>query len=147
MAPAPVQIDVQAVGLRSNVVPVGLTRDGSIAVPPPTVAGWYRQGPAPGALGPAVLVGHIDSSLRAAVFYRLEAVKPGDTIRIVRADGSAVTFRATALTVLNKAAFPTAAVFAPTNGAELRLITCTGPFDTTTLHYVDALIVWATLEG
>jgi hypothetical protein len=58
-----------------------------------------------------------------------------------------VAFRVDALTVITKAAFPDAAVFAPTPGAELRLVTCTGAFDTTTHHYVDALIVWATMVG
>lgn len=147
VAAAPVRIDVAAVGLSSSVVPVGQTSDGSITVPPPTVAGWYHFGPAPGALGPAVLVGHVDSHSRTAVFYGLARVRPGDTVRIVRADNSAVEFRVNAVTVVNKAAFPTAAVFAPTDDAELRLVTCTGAFDTTTHHYVDSLIVWATMTA
>ena len=39
--------------------------------------------------------------------------------------------------------FPTAAVFGATPDAEVRLITCPGPFDSATGHYVDNLVVFA----
>ena len=125
-------------------MPVGLDREDRIDLPDPTVAGWYRHGPAPGAVGPAVLVGHVDSRTGPAVFYRLTAVRPGDVIAVRRADGTSATFRITEVTQVRKAAFPTAMVFAPTSTATIRLVTCTGAFDPTSRHYVDSLIVWGT---
>ena len=79
-----------------------------------------------------------------AVFYPLIRLHPGDLVTVTRADGSLAHFVVSSITAVNKAAFPTAAVFAPTGGPSLRLITCTGAFDTTQHHYVDSLIAWAT---
>jgi sortase (surface protein transpeptidase) len=111
-------------------------------MPPTAVAGWYRLGPAPGAIGPAVIVGHVDTYKGPAVFYRLTAVRAGDEVDIVRADGTRSRFVISAVTVVQKAVFPSAAVFGPTPTATLRLITCTGTFDLRSRHYVDSLIAW-----
>lgn len=139
----PVQVDIAAVGLSARVVPVGLNSADQIVMPSTSVAGWYRLGPAPGAIGPAVIVGHVDSYQGPAVFYRLTAARVGEEIVVVRSDGKRSLFRITGTTVVNKSVFPTAAVFAPTATPTLRLITCTGAFDLSTRHYVDSLIVWA----
>jgi sortase (surface protein transpeptidase) len=139
-----VTVTVPAVGLSARVVPIGLDGKGQIEMPAPSVAGWYRVGPAPGAIGPAVLVGHVDSRSGAAVFYRLTAVRAGDEIDVARADGSQSHFAVSAVTAVKKTAFPSDAVFAPTPGAAIRLITCTGAFNPRSHHYVDSLIVWAT---
>ena len=84
-------VTVRAVGLSAAVVPVGLDGNGQIDVPDPSLAGWYQPGPAPGAIGPAVLVGHVDTRSGGAVFYKLTAARPGDEIDVVRADGSQST--------------------------------------------------------
>jgi hypothetical protein len=138
----PVMVSVPAVGLSARVVPVGLNGEGQMEVPAPSVAGWYRVGPAPGAVGPAVIVGHVDNYRGPAVFYRLTAVRAGEEVDIVRADGSRSRFVISGVTVVNKSIFPTEAVFAPTPKATIRLITCTGSFDLRSRHYVDSLIVW-----
>lgn len=143
-AAPPVRLDVPAVGVSAPVGPVGLTADGSVDVPPSAMAGWYDEDPAPGAVGPAVLVGHVDSQAGPAVFYPLTGVHVGDLVTVTRADGSLARFAISAVTEVKKSAFPTADVFGPTEGPSLRLITCTGDFDTTQGHYVDSLIVWAT---
>jgi LPXTG-site transpeptidase (sortase) family protein len=140
---APTRVEVPAVGLSAGLTPVGLASDGSIAIPDVSVAGWYRQGPAPGSIGPAVLVGHVDSRAGPAVFYRLTDVRVGDVVVVDRADGSTVRFQVYQVSVIRKSAFPTAAVFAPTARPALRLVTCTGVFDPTSHHYLDSLIAWA----
>jgi sortase (surface protein transpeptidase) len=111
-------------------------------MPAPALAGWYRRGPAPGAVGPAVIVGHVDTYQGAAVFYRLTGVRTGEDIDVLRADGSHARFVISGVTEVKKTAFPSTAVFGPTSGATIRLITCTGPFNPTSRHYVDSLIVW-----
>ncbi len=60
----------------------------------------------------------------------------------MRADGSTSTFTIGKITVVSKTDFPSRAVFARTGGAAIRLITCTGPFDTDTGSYASSLIVW-----
>jgi hypothetical protein len=44
-----------------------------------------------------------------------------------------------------KAAFPTEAVYGRASYPELRLITCGGPFDEASGHYLDNIIVYAHL--
>jgi hypothetical protein len=52
-------------------------------------------------------------------------------------------FTVDGLQKVDKAAFPTEAVYGRTNFPELRLITCGGPFDESTGHYLDNIIVYA----
>lgn len=109
----------------------------------PANAGWYEPGKEPGELGPAVIAGHVDSRSGPAVFYRLRKLKRGNLIRIRRAGGSVVRFRIEGLERWPKAAFPTRRVFGKTHVAALRLVTCSGNFDSSTGHYVDNTIVYA----
>jgi sortase (surface protein transpeptidase) len=143
----PVRIVMPVVGLTARVVSVARAADGSIEVPLTNSAGWYRLGPAPGAVGPAVLVGHVDWKVGPAVFYPLGSVRVGDVGSIIRADGTVAQFRVYAVTVARKSTFPDSAVFAPTGTPELRLVTCTGVFLEARHHYADSLIVWATFTG
>ena len=141
-ASPPVSVTVPAIGLSARVVPVGVDAAGRLQIPVPSLAGWYERGPSPGAQGAAVLVGHVDNYQGPAVFYRLTGVRPGDRVQIVRADGSRANFVISKVTTVKKMSFPTQEVFGPTTHAAIRLITCTGPFDTTTHSYVDSLIAW-----
>ena len=138
----PVRVAIPAIGLSASVVPVGQDSAGHVKMPRPSVAGWYRPAIGPGLSGPAVLVGHVDSYHGPAVFYRLSGVRVGETLRVERADGSASTFTIGKITVVSKTDFPSQAVYAPTRRATIRLITCTGAFDTDTSSYADSLIVW-----
>ena len=62
---------------------------------------------------------------------------------MARADGTEVPFRVYAVREFVKADFPTALVYGPTEGPELRLITCGGGFDSATGHYLDNIVVFA----
>ncbi|GAB3984952.1 sortase domain-containing protein [Plantactinospora veratri] len=108
-------------------------------------AGWYAGGTAPGDVGPAVLAGHVDSATGPAVFARLSELRPGDRIE-VRRGGRWLGFRVSGAGRHAKDAFPTDAVYRPTPGPELRLITCAGAFDRSTRHYRDNLVVYAVAD-
>jgi Sortase domain len=94
-----------------------------------------------------VIAGHVDSRSGPAIFYRLGALRPGDAIRIIRADGTTARFAAADVARFPKRAFPTQAVFGPTPDPVLRLITCGGRFDRTRRSYVDNVIVTAHLAA
>ncbi|GAA1776312.1 class F sortase [Streptomonospora arabica] len=147
-ATAPVRISVGAIGASARIVPVGLDADGALEVPPledTGTAGWYRLGAAPGEKGPAVIVGHRDTASGPSVFFRLEELESGDTVRIGRADGSTAVFRVRRTERAAKARFPSAKVYGPVDHAALRLITCAGPFDSAGARYRRNLIVYARL--
>jgi hypothetical protein len=144
-APAPPErLRIPAVGIDAPLGPVALDPSGALSAPDdPSAAGWFAGGPPPGASGPAVLAGHVDWAGVPGVFAELDAVGPGDVVTVERADGTVARFTVTRVERVPKSAFPTAAVYAPTPGAELRLITCGGTFDRSAGGYADNVVVVA----
>jgi hypothetical protein len=141
----PVSLTIPLIGVRPRLITLGLTASGALAVPSSTaVAGWYTGSPRPGAIGSAIIVGHIDSLTGPGVFYRLAELRPGDKVYVERADRTLVEFRVTSLRAYLKDRFPTQAVYGPTPDPELRLITCGGAFDYATGHYLSNIVVYAT---
>lgn len=146
--PEPVRLRVPAVGIDTAVVRTG--QDGAGALLPPAdpeLTGWFTGGPVPGAAGPAVLTGHVDGAGRPGALSGLAETVPGNEVRVERADGTAARFRVTAVDRYPKARFPGSVVYAPTPAAELRLITCGGPFDPVRGSYRDNVVVSAELIG
>jgi hypothetical protein len=142
----PVRLQIPAIDVSTPLVKLGRLPDGSLEVPKAWgAAGWYDQGPRPGQPGPAVILGHVDSKSGPAVFYQLQTLRPGDTVRVGLADGRTLVFRVQRLQRYPKDQFPTQAVYFPTLGRELRLITCGGDFDYARDSYVDNIVVYATL--
>lgn len=145
-------IDIPAIGVHSKLQYLGLDQNGALEVPAPgplyDEAAWYKYSPSPGSRGPAIISGHVDSVRDGpSVFFKLGALRPGDNVMVVRADGLVATFRVDGVRVYPKDEFPTQLVYGNTDYAALRLLTCGGPFDRPTGHYVDNVIVFASLVG
>ncbi|MEN3612784.1 class F sortase [Plantactinospora sp. ZYX-F-223] len=147
----PIKIMIPKIGVDATIMPVGLTPDGMVQVPPlakAELAGWYQSGPTPGEAGNSVIVGHVDSKeIGPAVFFQLGALLPGDAIEVIRKDGSLVTFVVDGVKSYPKAAFPTELVYGPTDEPGLRLVTCGGDFDERVGSYPDNVIAFARLAG
>ncbi|MET7985456.1 MULTISPECIES: class F sortase [unclassified Streptomyces] len=148
----PQRVDIPSMGVQAPVVARGL--DGRGAVDPPSydqpgVVGWYASGAKPGAAGTALMVGHVDTGTRPAVFYRLSTVKPGDTVRVVRDDGTVAEFTVDDVQVLPRDHFDARQAYGvrESGRAELRLITCGGTFDRTSGSYTANVVVSAYLTG
>jgi hypothetical protein len=140
----PAALAIPEIGVSTRLVTLGLTAQGTVQVPSTTsLAGWYTRSPRPGAIGPAIILGHLDSYRGPGVFFRLPVLRAGDPIYIRRSDGSTVEFRVTAVQSYPKDRFPTQAVYGATPDAELRLITCGGAFDPATGHYLSDVVVYA----
>jgi sortase (surface protein transpeptidase) len=141
---APARVAIPAIGVDAAIVRLGVNPDGTLEVPASFgVAGWYKLGVRPGEPGPAVIVGHVDSTSGPAVFYRLGRLAPGVHVRVSWRRGSSVRFSVYAVREYAKSVFPTALVYGPTQRPELRLVTCGGPFDEQTGHYLDNVVVFA----
>jgi hypothetical protein len=147
-ASVPVRIDVASIGASAAIDPLGLNRNGSLAVPKDfRRAGYYTGRPLPGEIGPAIVVAHVGSRSGPAVFARLSQIRPGAEVVVTRADKSRLVFIVDRLERHPKNAFPSEAVYGPTPDATLRLITCGGTFDQTTGHHRDNYIAFARLPG
>ncbi|HKT04425.1 MAG TPA: class F sortase, partial [Rugosimonospora sp.] len=147
----PVHLDIPSIGVHTDVTQVGLNPDGTMAVPPlrrTAPAGWYRYLATPGEVGPAVIVGHVDSARDGpAVFYRLGDLRPGARITVRRADGSTAVFQVVAIAEYPKDRFPATLVYGTTNYPRLTLVTCGGSFDQAHGRYRDSIVVSAVLAG
>jgi Sortase domain len=142
--PLPVELTIPAIGVQTRLVHLGVTAAGTLQVPSSTaVAGWFTGGPRPGAIGPAVIAGHIDSHVGPGIFFHLSQLLPGDQVYVRRADGSLALFRITTVRTYAKDQFPTQAVYGPTPDAELRLITCGGIFDPKLGSYLSNTVAYA----
>lgn len=145
----PTRITIPRIGVDAPTAPLGLDRNQQIAVPPLQQAdtvGWYKLGPSPGEAGTAVVVGHVDSRATGrAVFFRLGALKPKDTIEVLRKDGKKVRFTVDGVVRYPKKKFPSALVYGHTGKAQLRLITCGGAYDKAAKSYKDNIVVFASL--
>jgi LPXTG-site transpeptidase (sortase) family protein len=143
-AAPPQRVEIPAIGVSARVQPLVLDRAGALTAPTRySDTGWYEAGPEPGEKGAAVIAGHVDSKRGPAVFYRLRQLQRGDVIRIRRTDGSSVRFRVDRIEQWSKAQFPTRRVYRRTSKPVLRLITCSGDFNSATGHYTANTIVYA----
>jgi LPXTG-site transpeptidase (sortase) family protein len=141
-------VSIPALGVQQDLIGLGVAGDGTAEVPTDfDDVGWFTPGGRPGARGPTVLMGHVDSTAGPAVFYDLRALAPGDVVELTVADGSTATYTVTGTEQVAKDTFPTAAVFGATTQDVLRLITCTGAFDAGARSYTDNLVVTAVRSG
>jgi sortase (surface protein transpeptidase) len=144
---SPVSLTIPLIGVKTQLITLGLAAGGALQVPSlssASVAGWYTGSPRPGAVGSAIIVGHIDSLTGPGVFYRLSELRRGEDVYVKRADGTTAEFRVTSVQTYLKDHFPTQTVYGPTPDAEIRLITCGGAFDPATRHYLSNIVVYAT---
>ncbi len=150
----PVQLRVPALQIDTHIMSVGKTSTGVMDAPVSnalnspywTSVFWYELGPAPGQAGNAVIAGHVDRvGGDPAIFWSLSSLKPGDTIFVTPLQGKPLQFvvnrvvrypaNAPSTDVLN-------AVFGPSTGHHLNLITCSGVW--TGHGYDERLVVFTT---
>lgn len=142
----PVNLRIPAIGVETALVVLGLQSDGQVEMPTTTrVAGWYDDGPAPGQVGSAVILGHVDSYLGPGVFFQLKKLKAGDDVEVTLADGTMTRFEVTRVVLYAKSAFPDRLVYGSHGGRALQIVTCGGTFDSLTGHYVANVVVFTRL--
>ncbi len=142
--PQRARIEIPSIGVDAGVVDLGLNRDRTLQVPARAgQVGLWKGGAVPGRAGAAIMVGHVDSRIGPAVFFRLRRLRAGDRV-IVRMPGrAAARYVVQRSEEVRKDRFPTRRVYSRTRGATLRLITCSGSFDRSRGHYRDNLVVYA----
>ena len=144
----PVELRIPAIGVSVPLSQLGLNPDGTVQVPASfQQPGWYRLGPAPGQPGSAVILGHVDSYLGPAVFFRLRYLHAGDTVSVRLADGVTAHFAVTGIAMYAKARFPDRLVYGSRGYSGLQLVTCGGVFDSETGHYLSNVVVYTRMTG
>jgi LPXTG-site transpeptidase (sortase) family protein len=123
----PYTLRIPRIGVDASVISIQSNED-RVLEPPrdPTVAGWWRDGAAPGeSEGSAVLVGHTMRNKDGGVFDHVGTLRAGDTIEVHGSD-SALTFRVQSVDVLSKEEVARNAeeIFDQTGPGRLVVITC-----------------------
>jgi sortase family protein len=144
----PIRIVIPSIGVRAPVHGVGRDDSGGIAVPSLRLtneAGWFDEGPTPGQYGPAILVGHVDTKDRPAVFANLDDLQAGARIEVTRRDSRVAVFEVNSVETFSKSSLPVARVYNDYSRPALRLITCGGAWVGGQLGYASNVIVFASL--
>ncbi|HTT92558.1 MAG TPA: class F sortase [Acidimicrobiales bacterium] len=151
---------IPALQLRAPIVATGAV-DGSMTIPADIhTVGWYdgidstgrttvsAPTPWPGQPGVSLLAGHVDwAGEGPGALYFIGQLLPGDPIEVIGSNHKATYWRVSEPPItVSKAALP-GDLFVNSGPPRLALVTCGGPFDTATRHYLDNVIVWATPAG
>jgi LPXTG-site transpeptidase (sortase) family protein len=138
----PERLAIPAIALSDQIVQVGVTQGGDMAVPAGTTkdVGWYEYGTVPGDTGNAVIDAHV-----FAAFSKLAKLKTGNDIFVQTTAGKTLHFVVTDVETYPLASVPVDALFGRTDGSHLNLITCAGNLTSDRSTYDHRLIVYTTL--
>ncbi len=102
--------------------------------------------PWPGQPGVSLLAGHVDwAGEGPGALYYIGQLVPGDPIEVIGSNQKTTYWRVSQPPiVVSKADLPPD-LFDESGPPKLALVTCGGPFDAATGHYLDNVIVWAKL--
>ncbi len=141
----PVRLIIPTINVDTYVEYVGIKSNGEMDVPSSvTNVGWFSSGTVPGAVGSAVIDGHIDGkSGEPGVFFDLDKLKVGDRLFIEDNKGELITF----VVRENRIYSPGYAeeIFTLDDAAHLNLITCYGSWDKANKSYSKRLVVFTDL--
>lgn len=151
---APAHLQIPAIHVDASIMGVGKTATGIMDAPVSKVYNspywskvfWYDVGAAPGQSGNSVIAGHVNRvGGDPAVFWSLDKLQPGDKVTIVTNAGTVINYMVNRV-VRFPANYPgqdaVNAVFGPTTGKHLNLITCSGVW--TGSGYDERLVVFTT---
>jgi len=143
----PATLEIPSLSVNAKVQYVGIAKGGAMGIPTNfTDVAWYKYGPVPGAIGNAVIDGHLDNAVSLpGVFKHLADVKTGDDIYVTNVSGTKLHFKVTGTELRKYNDTATADIFGPSNKANLILITCEGTWNQSIKEYSDRFIVFSTL--
>ena len=139
-------LKIPKLGVDARVLQVGVTSSGALGTPNNVYdTAWYTGSAKPGQPGATLIDGHVSSWTTNGVFYGLKTLVPGDTIQIVRGNGTVLNYQ-----VVKTQVYPSnnvdmqAAITPITPGKSgLNLITCTGQVKPGTSEFNQRVIVFA----
>jgi hypothetical protein len=144
---APVQLLIPLLDVHRAVEKVGVNSSGVLNQPENSWnAGWYKNGPVPGAPGDAVLEGHAGAPGKPMIFGKLSTLHRGDRIIVVLADGTRQLFLVVSMKSVPAGTAPPG-LAEPYGVPRLTLLTCTGHFDKKNFWYSDRLVLEARYAG
>lgn len=140
----PQLIEIEKLGKRSRIKPMGLLRSGALNTPYNIYdTGWYDKSSKPGEGGAMLIVGHANGPTQPGVFYNLKKLEAGDIVKVTRGDGQQFSYKVVSKEqVKTDKVDMTKALLPVTKGkGGLTLMTCAGKVKGNTFE--DRMIVYA----
>lgn len=146
-ASPPIGLRIPSIAVDTGFETLGLQENGNIEKPRSNnLVGWFKLAPTPGEIGPAVVVGHVDSAKDGpAVFWRLGQLRPGSLIEIKRQDSTTAVFRVDRVSQFSQSAFPADQIYGNIGHSGIRLITCSGDYNGKINRYSHNTVVFGSL--
>jgi sortase A len=143
----PSQLSIPSLGINAKVQQTGLTKSGAMGTPTNfTDVAWFKNGPAPGQVGSAVIDGHVDNGLSlAGVFKHLADIKMGDDVYVTTQSGQQLHFKVSDIEIYPYKDAPSNLIFEQNDAVRLNLITCDGTWVKGDRTYNERLVVYTTL--
>lgn len=142
----PVRVRISTLRIDAPLTPSDVSVSAGVLDVPADIRrpGWWSDGAAPGDQAGAILIGgHVDSArLGPGAFFSLRSARAGTRVELQLRDGRTRSYRVVSVRSMRKEALP-ADVYSLRGRARLVLVTCGGPFNRTTGHYRDNVVVTA----
>jgi LPXTG-site transpeptidase (sortase) family protein len=138
----PVSIQIERAGVNAEVEAIEIV-DGKMQDPTgPWVVSWYKDLAKIGEFGNAVMAGHVDYwDVGPAVFYNVGQLQEGDKILVTGENQEIFTYEVEWVKNYDADNAPINEIVGETGEESLTLITCGGPFDYETGHYLQRTVV------
>ncbi len=129
--------------IKAKIVPETLNRAGTVLQIPEDArqVGWFRLGSQPGEPGTSLMFGHRNQT---AALWNVPSMKRGTPVTVTGLNGVVTKWKVTSVQTIDKR-HPTPAMYNTEGPPRLALVTCGGPFNYATGHFVDNVIAWADL--
>lgn len=146
-ASIPIRLSIPSLEIDARVQRVGRTGKGNIGIPTNyRDVAWYKDGPAPGTSGTAILTGHVDNGLALpGVFKRLGEIRAGDDVYVLTRDRRQLRFVVYDVRSYPYQHVPMKDIVAPREDAQLVLISCEGAWLRHERTYDRRIVVYAKL--
>ncbi|WP_256758685.1 class F sortase [Cohnella sp. WQ 127256] len=139
----PSRLFIPTIGVHAGIEPVDVSSTGQMGVPKSTdKVGYLSSGILPGAVGNAVMDGHVDTYNGKAIFYHLKNLKKGDPVFIKNDKERSIEFIVESIEIFKTSEAPINRIFGPMNEPRLNLITCAGKYSRSKREHEARLVVF-----
>lgn len=144
----PILLRIPILNISSEIVHVGLTKEGVVEAPrDPKGVAWFTGSAMPGQIGTSIIDGHSGYKGNIqAVFDTLYKLKKGDKIYVTNEKGLDVVFTVRELRTYSSDTSPAEVFISKDDRSHLNLITCTGEWDKNKKSHTLRLVVFTDKE-
>jgi len=141
-------IRIPELGVLARVKNLGITPDGAVDAPKNiNDAGWYNGSARPGSsVGSSLLLGHVSGWTAPGIFKQINRLVPGSQFEVEKGNGEIIKYRVTKSEKIPLDQVDMAKILGTEVAGEhdIKLMTCSGRYNSQRETYEDRFVVYAT---